>query len=59
MLDFFVLISLPKIMVIKENLIAFINEIGLQFLEFSENNFSLHPINLLLPELKLSTITKY
>ncbi len=46
-------------MVIKENLIAFINEIGLQFLEFSENNFSLHPINLLLPELKLSTITKY
>ena len=44
MLDFSVLISFPKIMVNKENLILFINEIGLQFLEFSENNFSLQPI---------------
>ncbi len=44
MLDLFDLISLPTSMVNKENLILFINEIGLQFLEFSENNFSLQPI---------------
>ncbi len=44
MLDFFDFILLLTIMVNKENLILFINEIGLQFLEFSENNFSLQPI---------------
>ncbi len=56
MLNFFDTIPLPTIVVNKENLVIFINQIGLNFLELSPKDFSSQPIISLFPELELNSI---